>query len=167
MDIAVTATQAQGLAFGLPALPICLWVAYTDLSVMRIRNEAVLALFAVFVLLGPFVLPLDAYLWRYAQLTGVLAAGVALSAARLLGAGDAKFAAAMAPLVAPADAGTVVLLFAGLLALTLVLHRAARAVPAIRGLAPDWRSWHEAKDFPLGITLGATLATYLGLAAAG
>ena len=164
---ALDATAAEGLLFGLLVLPICAWVAYTDLSAMRIRNEAVLALLAAFVVTGPFVLAPDAYLWRYAQLALVLALGFALSSARLLGAGDAKFAAAAAPMVAPGDAGTVMMLLATLLAATLALHRAARAIPKVRGLAPHWRSWHEARDFPLGVPLGLTLAAYLWLAALG
>ena len=164
---ALSAGRVEGLVLGLLALPICAWVAYTDLSAMRIRNEAVLALVAVFALAGPAVLPLDAYLWRFAQVAIVLAAGFALATAGALGAGDAKFAAAMAAFVAPGDVGAFALLLAGALVVTLAAHRGARAVPAIRALAPGWRSWHEPKDFPLGVTLAAALVTYLGLAALG
>ena len=163
----LAATPLQGAAFGALALPICLWVAYTDLSAMRIRNEAVLALMAVFVAVGPFVLPLDAYAWRFVHLAAVLAIGFGLTSIGAIGAGDAKFAAAMAPFVALPDTGRLALLFAALLVATYAAHRLARMVPAVRALAPGWRSWSEPRDFPMGITLGATLAAYLALAAAG
>ena len=168
MEFALAATPLQGWVLGLLSLPICLWVAYTDLSQMKIRNQAVLALFGVFVVAGLFVVaPLTEYLWRYVQLAVVLAAGFVLSSVRALGAGDAKFAAAMAPFVAPGDYGAVLMLFAVLLIATWLLHRAARAVAPVRNLAPGWKSWSETKDFPMGITLAATQLTYLGLAAIG
>lgn len=162
---ALAATPLQGWVFGLLSLPVCLWVAYTDLSAMKIRNEAVLALFAIFVVAGLFVMPLGEYAWRYLNLAVVLSVGFALATIRALGAGDAKFAAAMAPFVAPGDLGEVLMLFAGLLLVTLALHRLARRIPVVRAWAPGWRSWSEAKDFPMGVTLGATQVAYLGLAA--
>ncbi|SFI88447.1 A24 family peptidase [Jannaschia pohangensis] len=162
----LAATPMQGVVFGLLSLPICLWAAYTDLSTMKIKNEAVLALAAVFVVAGLFVLPtFTEYLWRYAHLGVILVIGFLMSAMRMLGAGDAKFAAAMAPFVALADVIEVLLIFSALLILTYVLHRIIRMIPAIRNLAPDWKSWHEKKDFPMGVTLAATQMTYLGLAA--
>ncbi|WGH79338.1 prepilin peptidase [Jannaschia ovalis] len=166
MEVALAATPMQGWVFGLLSLPICLWVAYTDLSQMRIRNQAVLALFLVYVLAGIFVVaPLTEYLWRFVNLAVILAAGFLLSTARAVGAGDAKFAAAMAPFVALADIGEVLILFSVLLIATWLLHRVARSMAPVRNLAPDWKSWTEAKDFPMGITLAATHLTYLGLAA--
>ena len=44
----------------------------------------------------------------------------------------------------------------------VITHRVARAT-ALRDLAPDWESWHRGWDFPMGLSLGATLAAYLGL----
>lgn len=162
---ALAATALQGWVFGLLSLPICLWVAYTDLSAMKIRNEAVLALLAIFVVAGPLVMPFAEYLWRYLHLGIVLALGFGLATIRALGAGDAKFAAVMAPFVAWGDLGEVLVIFAALLVATLALHRLARRIPSVRGLAPGWRSWTEAKDFPMGVTLGATQVAYLGFAA--
>lgn len=168
MGLELAATPLQGLVFGLLALPICVWVAYTDLSEMRIRNEAVLALFAVFVVAGLFVVtPFGEYLWRYVHLAVVLLVGFVLNAIRAIGAGDAKFAAAMAPLIALADWAEVLILFAILLIITWVLHRVIRNIPALRNLAPGWKSWTEKKDFPMGVTLGATMVAYLALAATG
>ena len=55
-----------------------------------------------------------------------------------------------------------------LLAVTLLAgfltHRLAGRSP-LRRLAPDWESWERRKDFPMGLSLGSSLAIYLGLAA--
>jgi prepilin peptidase CpaA len=158
-------TAQQGLWFLIPALPICIWVAYTDLSAMRIPNKAVLALFGVFVVVGALVMPLSEYAWRFAHLAVVLAIGFMLTAFAGVGAGDSKFAAAMAPFVALGDVTEVLVLFSGLVFITFALHRLSRSIAFIRKLAPSWESW-TAKKFPMGITLTSTLAVYLGLAAA-
>ena len=160
-------TSIQGLVFGVLCLPVCLWVAYTDLTEMRIRNAAVTALLAIFVLAGPFLLPQGEYLWRYVHFAIALVAGFLLSTLRVVGAGDAKFAAAMAPFVARTDLLDVLILFAALFVVTFGLHRLIRRVPPIRTRTPHWKSWSEAKDFPMGVTLAATQLAYLGLAAAG
>ena len=44
-------------------IPICLYVCWTDMSRMKITNVAVIALAAVFLVLGLFALPLSAYPW--------------------------------------------------------------------------------------------------------
>ena len=162
----LAATPLQGIVFGLLTLPICLWVAYTDLSQMKIKNEAVLAMFVLFVVAGIFVIaPFTDYLWRFAHLAVVLAIGFVMNAIGGVGAGDAKFAAAMAPFVALSDWSEILMIFCILLIVTWVGHRLIRMVPAVRNLAPDWKSWTEKKDFPMGVTLAATMTTYLGLAA--
>ncbi|MGB3406564.1 MAG: prepilin peptidase [Jannaschia sp.] len=162
----LASTPLQGLVFGLLSLPICIWVAYTDLSTMRIRNQAVVALFLVYVVAGIFVVaPFTEYLWRFAHLAVILAVGFVLNAVGAVGAGDAKFAAAMAPFIAMADWAEVLVVFCVLLILTWVGHRLIRNIPAIRNLAPDWKSWTEKKDFPMGVTLAATHVTYLAMAA--
>lgn len=153
---------SQSAAWLLPFVaPICLWVIYTDLSTMKIRNVAVLALLAVFVVIGLFTMPSwSDYLWRYAHFAVILVLGFLLSMTGGFGAGDAKFLAAMAPLVAFGDAGKVLMLLALCMILAFILHRVARATPAIRGLAPNWASW-EAKKFPMGTALGSCLILYL------
>lgn len=145
------------------ALPICLWVALSDLRAMKIRNLAVLALLVAFVILAPFVLPPQVMALRLAQGAGVLVLGVVLTALRAMGAGDAKFLAAAAPYVAPGDAARVLTLLAGLTLAAVATHRAARATP-LRRLAPNWASWNAAR-FPMGLALGPALAAYLALAA--
>jgi prepilin peptidase CpaA len=144
------------------ALPICVYIMYTDMKGMRIPNHAVVALFAVFVVIGPLALPLDAYLWRYVHMVVVLVAGIALNAGGAMGAGDAKFAAAAAPLIHLGDLQFLMLLFAANLLAAFFAHRIAKHTP-IRRLAPDWESWTSGKRFPMGLALGGTLALYLGL----
>lgn len=77
--------------------PLCLYVALTDLRAMRIANGTVAAIALIFVLLGPLLLPFETYLWQLAHLPIVLVAGIVLNAAGIMGAGDAKFAAAASP----------------------------------------------------------------------
>ncbi|WP_424969136.1 A24 family peptidase [Dinoroseobacter sp. S76] len=143
--------------------PICVYVAWSDMKFMRIPNWTVLALLAVFALVGPFVLPLTEYGWRWIHVLVILGIGFVVSALRLVGAGDAKFAAAMAPYVALHHATLVLVLFAAVLLAAFATHRAARRVPALRGLTPDWESWTRDRDFPMGLALSGTLLLYLAL----
>lgn len=147
-----------------PALPICLWAAWSDLARMKIPNLAVLALLAGFAVAGPFVLPLPDYGWRWLHAGVMLVVGVVLNAAGAMGAGDAKFIAAAAPYVALGDLPTVLYLLALLAVLSFVLHRLVRASP-LRRAAPHWQSWEAGNRFPFGLPLAATLVTYLGRAA--
>lgn len=156
---------ASSAAWFLPFVaPICLWVCYTDLARMKITNAAVLALFAVFVVVGLVAMPFDTYRWRFLHLAVVLVAGIALNAGGALGAGDAKFAAAAAPFVHLGDLRFLMALFAATLLAAYVAHRLVRATP-LRRLAPGWASWDSGARFPMGLALGGTLAIYLGLGA--
>ncbi|MEP1962094.1 prepilin peptidase [Tateyamaria sp.] len=160
------ALSAQAALWFLPFLvPLCLYVAYTDLAQMRITNPTVLAMVAVFVVLGFFLFPLNVYLWQLAQLVIVLLVCMVLNAAGGMGAGDAKFLAAAAPFVALADVRLVMILFAAVLLSAFAAHRIAKHT-ALRRMAPNWDSWtQEARKFPMGFALGPTLAIYLALAA--
>ena len=149
--------------FLIVAVPVGLWVAYTDLSRMKITNAAVLALFAGYVVLGFFALPREAYLWGYAHMIVVLVIGVALNAVGAVGAGDAKFAAAAAPLIATGDIAPLLYLFSLCLLGGWAIHRIARMTP-LRRLAPEWASWTSGRRFPMGLPLATTLLAYLGLA---
>ncbi|TDE39699.1 prepilin peptidase [Antarcticimicrobium sediminis] len=146
------------------ALPICLYVCFTDLSQMRITNQAVLALAAVFVIVGLIALPLPVYGMRLAQLFGVLLVGFVLAAAGAMGAGDAKFAAAATPFIAAGDLRLLLALFAANLLAAFATHRLAKYTP-LRRIAPEWKSWSAGRKFPMGLSLGSTLALYLILGA--
>lgn len=161
-------TSATAALYFLPfVIPICIWVAWSDLARMKIPNKAVIALFVVFVIVGFAAFPAMEVLSRLVHLVIVLALTFAMSVLRVLGAGDAKFAAAMAPFVAVQDITFVMLIFAVTVVFGFVTHRLARSIAPIRNLAPNWESWQRKKDFPMGYPLAMTLALYLGLVAAG
>ncbi len=144
-------------------LPVALWVAWSDMATMKIPNKAVVALVLVYAVVGFFVLPLPEYLWRWTHLVVVLAAGFLLYLTGSFGAGDAKFAAAMAPFFARADWLFVLILFAAVLLAAFVTHRGVRRIPAVRRAFPAWESWTR-KDFPMGLALAGTLLAYFALA---
>ena len=143
-------------------LPICIWAAWNDLRAMKIPNKAVIALALVFVLLGLFVMPWPDYLWRLAQLVVVLLVGIVLNATGAMGAGDAKFTAAAAPFIALGDLRILMALYAANLLAAFVTHRIAKHTK-LRTLAPDWKSWNVGSDFPMGLSLGGTLALYIAI----
>ncbi len=155
-------TQAEALWFLPFVLPICFWAAWSDLKFMKIRNKSVLALLAVFVVVGLAALPFDAYLWRLAQAVLVLVLGIVANMLRLLGAGDAKFAAGMALFVPAADAPAFFVLLSAVMIAALVTHRLFRAIPAVRSQTADWVSW-QSRKFPMGLALGGGLGIYLAL----
>lgn len=153
----------------LGALPVCAWAGYTDLSRMRIPNNAVLALAGVFAALGLACLPLEGWTladwaWRWPQLLAVLAVGMILNAVWLLGAGDAKLAAAAALFIPMADWQPFLSIFLASLLACWFLHRLAM-VTVGRRLAPDWVSWTSGKRFPMGVAFGTALIAYLATAA--
>lgn len=153
-------TAVQALWFLPFVAPICFYVAWCDMKYMKIPNRSVLLLTAVFAVVGLMALPIDAYLWRWVHLLVVLLAGFILSSVGQVGAGDAKFAAAMAPFIAREDALAVLMLFATILLAAFATHRTARMIPAVRTATPDWQSWERRRDFPMGFALGGTLVIY-------
>ena len=154
----------QALIFLPFVLPICFHVAFTDLSSMRITNQAVVALALVFVVIGPFVMPLPEYGWRWVHMIAALLIGIVLNAGGAMGAGDAKFIAAAAPYITPGDLPVIVKLLAAVVLAAVVTHRGIKQTP-LRRIAPDWDSWAKKGDFPMGLALGGTLAFYLVLGA--
>jgi len=145
-------------------LPLCLYVAFTDLAQMRITNPAVVTLAVIFVVLGPLALPFEDYAWRLVHLPVMLVLGIVLNAAGVMGAGDAKFLAAAAPYLALPDWRVMFIIYVTTLLTAFAAHRLARA-SALRHLAPHWDSWEQGKKFPMGFALGPTLSLYLVLGA--
>jgi prepilin peptidase CpaA len=160
----MTLTSSAALWFLPFVLPISIWVAWSDLKFMKIPNKAVLALLMVFVLIGLIAVPIAEYPWRLLQIVVVLVVGFVLNMAGMIGAGDAKFAAAMAPFFPLGDVRLLMVLFAVVLVAAYATHRLFRAVPALRTRCPDWKSW-TSKQFPMGLALGGTMAFYLTLGA--
>lgn len=146
------------------AAPVSFYVAWSDMRAMRIPNMAVVLLALGYLVLGAIALPWPQYLAQLVHLPVVLLIGFLLSTFRAIGAGDAKFAAAMAPFVARGDGILMLYVFASMLAAAFFAHRGARRLPALRNLAPDWESWHRGKEFPMGLALGGALVAYLLLA---
>ena len=145
--------------------PICLYVAFTDLRDMKIKNGAVLALAGMFLVLGLITLPLPEYGMRILQMLGVLVIGIILNAAGAVGAGDAKFVAAAAPFVPAADGLIVLMVFCVTLLAAVVTHRLAKLTP-LRRATPHWESWDRGWHFPMGLALGPAFVLYLVLAVA-
>jgi prepilin peptidase CpaA len=158
-------TFAQTLAFAPFVLAISVWVAWSDMATMKIPNKAVLALGGVWALIGLALvilqsLPLLAWLWGFALIVIFMVAGFVANAAGLIGAGDAKFAAVMAPFFIGADPRLVLALTAACLLGAFVAHRLMRMVPAFRTATTEWASWTN-KKFPMGLTLAGMLVFYL------
>lgn len=157
------ALTASAALWFLPfVLPVCFYVAFTDLREMRITNQAVIVLAVVFVIVGAIALPLPVYGMRLVQMVAVLVIGIVLNSAGAIGAGDAKFAAAAAPFIAPGDLRVLLAIFAANLLAAFFAHRVAKYTP-LRQLAPGWKSWDMGWKFPMGLSLAGTLAIYLGL----
>jgi prepilin peptidase CpaA len=145
-------------------LPLCFIVALSDLRGMRIPNWTVGALIAVFVLIGPFLMPLETYLWQLLHLPVGIGLGFLFYAAGAVGAGDAKFAGAAAPLIFLPDLPALCIILAANVLAGFTTHRIAKHTP-LRQLAPHWESWDAGQKFPMGFCLGGALAIYLGLGA--
>jgi prepilin peptidase CpaA len=160
--MAITAWEA--LWFLPFVAPICIWVAWSDLKFMKIRNKAVAALLIVFFVIGLVAVPLTDYPWRVAQIVIVLVAGFLANMVGVFGAGDAKFAAAMAAFVPASDAPLFLILLATVMLAALATHRIFRAMPGFRARTADWASW-KARDFPMGLALGGSLLFYLVIGA--
>lgn len=161
--MALTLAPASALWLLIAALPISLYVAFNDMKSMKIPNLAVGALVAGYAILGLFAFEFTTYLWQYLQLIVVLVVGIVLNAAGVMGAGDAKFAAAAAPYILISDALALSWIFAACIMIGFATHRIAKHT-ALRRIVPEWESWTSGRRFPMGLPLGMTLITYLFLA---
>lgn len=156
----MTLTSSEALWFLPFATPIVLWAAYTDLKYMKILNVTAGALALVFLIVGLIALPFDTYLWRLLHLVVVLVIGFILNLVRLIGGGDAKLMAAIAPFVALPDALRFIFMLAGILIVAFILHRIGSRIGFVRRATPDWKSWDHLA-FPMGTALAGALITYL------
>lgn len=145
-------------------LPLCFIVAWSDMRAMRIPNWCVLAMFATYIVVGVFTLPFSLFLWGFVSLIVVLLLGFVMNAIGMIGAGDAKFAAAAAPFIHLGDFRFMIALFAANIIAALITHRLT-AKTKMTTLAPNWDSWERMWEFPMGLSLGGTLAIYLILSA--
>lgn len=156
--LTITASSASWF---LPfTIPIAIWVSWSDMKFMKIPNKSVVALFVIFAVVGLIALPFEDYLWRYLNVLVVLVIGFFLNMRRAIGAGDAKFAAAMAAFFPATDTAILIYFFAAVLLGAFATHRGFRRIPAVRAAFPDWKSW-ENRDFPMGLALSGALILYL------
>ncbi|MCB2116682.1 MAG: prepilin peptidase [Rhodobacteraceae bacterium] len=148
--------------FLLLSLPVCAWVAWSDLKFMKIPNKAVMIVVAIFAFAGFVLIPAEFWLWRWVNFVAVLAIGFMLNIVANVGAGDAKFAAAIAPFFTQRieTLQLAMILLAAFLLGAFAAHRLMRAIPAVRAATPDWVSWKR-KDFPMGLALVGTFLAYL------
>ena len=140
-------------------LPITIWVAWSDMATMKIPNKAVIAMLVVFAVVGLVALPFTEYLWRWSHFAVVLVIGFLLSSVGVVGAGDAKYASAMAPFIALSDGMLFMYLLGATVLAAFALHRGARA-SRIREKYPHWESWTR-REFPMGFALAPALLFYL------
>mgnify|MGYP003631641048 FL=1 len=154
----MTASAAAWLLIA--ALPISVFVAWNDMRVMKIPNLAVGALVIGFAIFGAIALPFSVYIWQWTHLVVVLLVGLVLNAAGVLGAGDAKFAAAAAPFILLGDLTLFAWIFTACTFTGFITHRIVMYSP-LRRLVPEWESWTAGRRFPMGLPLGMTLVFYL------
>jgi prepilin peptidase CpaA len=148
------------IVFFLAALPFCVLCAAFDLTRMKIPNWVVLGLFACFLLLGPFALPLPSFGIRLLQTAIVLIIGFVLSTFFGIGGGDGKFAAAAAAFVAPGDYGVIMVSLGVMSLLAVALHRMMGRISVLQPVTRGWESYSDPSKFPFGLPLAATLVFY-------
>jgi prepilin peptidase CpaA len=144
--------------------PLCFLAAFNDLARMKLPNAIVLGVVALYILLGPFLFDMPTYLWGFAHGGVMYLFGMFAYAFMGVGAGDGKFAAAMAMFIPTADARFIIPLFCAYLLGAFATHRAFRALPFVRRSTQTWVSWGH-KKFPMGLALAGTFVTYFGLVA--
>lgn len=156
---------SQAIVFAPFVFAICVWVAWSDMATMKIPNKAVIGLGLVWLVIGGGLAVAGMMDWRmwgwgFALAGMTLVAGFIANAAGLVGAGDAKFGAAMAPFFVGADPRLVMALMAACLLGAFTSHRFARMLGPFRATVPGWESWTN-KKFPMGLTLAGMLVFYL------
>ena len=144
-----------------PVLPLALWAAVSDMKRMKIPNNSVIAMAAIWPLIGWMLVPFTAWLWGLALMAIVFVVGFLIYLTGTFGAGDAKFSAAMAGLFVGGDIGQILLIIFLCMFGALLLHRLLRSLPVVRNATPDWESWTQRRYFPFGLALSSIVVFYL------
>ena len=147
--------------FLLTAAPFCIWAAFSDLKTMTIPNRLSIWMVAAFLVPALFTLAPVTILWHLLAAALTLVAGFLMNAMRMMGGGDAKFGAAMAPYVFLDSIEKFTLTLGLFLFAALLSHRIARRIPTLRNLAPDWVSWNAGRNVPMGYAMAGALIWYL------
>lgn len=145
-------------------IPAWFYMAWNDMARLKIRNGFVVLVFAIFMVIGPIVLPWSVYAGQMVQAVVVFGIIIVLYMGGIMGGGDAKFIAAASPFFMRED-GIIILMIALACSLgAFTTHRLFRLAGADR-TTPLWRSWRSGKRFPLGFSLGGIVCAYLALSA--
>lgn len=141
----------------------CFYAAWSDLAFMKIPNWLSLYVIAAYLVSMPFLVPLDDMGMRLTIALAVLVIGFVLNVAGVIGAGDAKFGAALMLFVHPAiDHVTFFMQVLGMMALAgVVTHRLFYRIAPARRIGAEWQSWQEVKNFPFGLSIAASMLFYL------
>ena len=149
----------------LPAIiPLALFISWNDMRDMKITNNTILVVLIAYAVLGPSAFGLEMYLWQWLHFPVALVVCMALWALRLMGGGDAKLIAAMAPYFVMVDIAFILRVFAASLIAALIVHTLFRVTP-LKGPVSEWKSWNVGRYFPKGFPLSMTLLLYLVAAA--
>ncbi len=151
-------------------VPLMVLTALQDLKDLKISNYLVLAVIVTFLVTGFWGLPLETFGWRLLQGVVVLILGFIVFQFGVIGGGDAKMAAALAPFVVLQDITTVLLVyvvvtFAMLLVLRLIMHYRRHAPTGWKAIDQQTQPLAE-RVFPMGLVFGVTIVIYLGMHAA-
>ncbi|MEL6584976.1 MAG: prepilin peptidase [Pseudomonadota bacterium] len=143
----------------------CFYAAWSDLAFMKIPNWLSLYVIAAYLVSMPFLVPLDDMGLRLTIALGVLVLGFVLSVSGFIGAGDAKFGAALMLFVHPTlDHVSFFMQILGMMALAGVLtHRLFYKFAPARKIGAEWQSWQEEKNFPFGLSIAASMLFYLAI----
>ena len=144
-----------------PVLPIAIWAAVSDMKRMKIPNVSVIAMAAIWPLIGWTLVPFSGWLWGLALMAIVFAVGFLIYLTGTFGAGDAKYSAAMAGMFVGGDIGQILLIILLCMFGALFLHRLLRSLSVVRNATPDWESWTQRRYFPFGLALSAIVVFYL------
>jgi prepilin peptidase CpaA len=144
-----------------PVLPIALWAAVSDLKRMKIPNTSVLAMAAIWPLIGWYLVGMTAWLWGFALMAIVFVLGFLMYLTGTFGAGDAKYAASMAGMFVGGNIGEILLIIFVCMVGALFVHRVLRSLPVVRNATPGWESWERRRYFPFGLSLSAIVVFYL------
>ena len=153
------------------ATPFALWAAWSDLTTMRIPNEVSELAAIAFILIMPFLLPLDDFGLRIAVGGWVLLIGYFLNAVGLVGGGDVKFATALVPYTLPADYQFLLIFYLSSLLVCFALHRIDLQILRQRAVKPailvSWKSFNSGGKFPMGLPMAVAILIYVVFKAIG
>ncbi len=159
-------TPTGALILLVPVLPIAIWAALSDLKTLKIPNNVVLPMAAVWPLLGWIAVPTwTAWFWGLAIMAIALVLVYLLFTIGLMPGGDGKYIAAMSGIFVGAPTAWLIYLIPGCMIGAAILFLIMSFIPQIRRLTPDWGSWDQGQGrrriVPFGLALSSMVVIYL------